>query len=159
VAFARKDFIHKLTKRLVCDNQTNAIAIEDLNIKGMIKNRKLARSITDAGWGMFASILKQKAVKFGTEILTVDRFAPTSKLCTCGYKNMNLKLSQREWSCPSCGSLHDRDILAALNIKSFALKNRDGEARIQARGDFVNPSANLVGVSETRSTSTELTCR
>lgn len=116
----RKDFLHKLTSRLVRENQTNAFAIEDLAVANMTQSRRFARSISDAGWGEFRRQLEYKAERAGKTVLVIGRFEPSSKACTCGIVNKELKLSDRVWSC-SCGLVHDRDLLAANNIKSFAL--------------------------------------
>ena len=117
----RKDFLHKLSSKLISENQT--IALETLAVKNMVKNHNLAQSISDASWSTFVSMLEYKAEWNGKNILRIGRFAPSSKTCSCGVINKDLKLSDREWTCKSCGTTHDRDILAACNIKSFALKN------------------------------------
>lgn len=119
-ANCRKDFLHKLTTRLVRDNQTDSFAIEDLAVSNMVKNRRLARSISDVGWGEFRSQLEYKAERAGKNVLVIGRFEPSSKTCTCGKVNKDLKLKDRVWEC-ECGLSHDRDLLAAQNIKSFAL--------------------------------------
>ena len=122
VANQRKDFLHKASSKLISENQT--ICIEDLNISGMLKNHCLAKSISDVSWGEFVRQLEYKAEWYGKNILKIGRFDPSSKLCSeCGYINKELKLSDRRWTCPACGSVLDRDISAAVNIKSFALKN------------------------------------
>ena len=122
VANQRHDFQHKLSLKLVSENQ--AIAIEDLNIKGMLKNHCLARSISDAAWSSFIGKLYYKAEWFGKTILKIGRFEPSSKTChICGYYKKDLTLDIREWICPNCNAHHDRDINAAINIKNFALKN------------------------------------
>lgn len=122
VANQRLDFLHKVSTKLIRDNQT--IALETLNIKGMVKNHNLAQSITDVSWGMFTRILEYKAEWHGTNIIRIGTFEPSSKTCSCcGYINKELKLSDREWKCNGCGTIHDRDINAALNIKNFALRN------------------------------------
>lgn len=122
VANQRLDFLHKVSTKLIRDNQT--IALETLNIKGMVKNHNLAQSITDVSWGMFTRILEYKAEWYGTNIIRIGTFEPSSKTCSCcGYINKELKLSDREWKCNGCGTIHDRDINAALNIKNFALRN------------------------------------
>jgi putative transposase len=116
----RNDFQHKLSKKLVCENQ--AIALETLKVCNMIKNHCLAQSISDAGWSSFVTKLEYKAEWSGKTILRIGTFAPSSKLCSvCGYHNSNLTLAVREWQCPTCNTLHDRDINAAINIKKFAL--------------------------------------
>lgn len=119
VANQRKDMHHKLSLKLTCENK--AIALEDLNIKGMVKNHKLAQSISDAGWGQFLSFLEYKGELYGCEIRQIDRFFPSSKRCSnCGYIKEDLTLADREWDCPECSRHHDRDINAALNILNFS---------------------------------------
>lgn len=116
----RHDFQHKLSRKLIDENQ--AIALETLNVKGMEKNHHLAQSIVDAAWSSFVLKLEYKAEWYGKTILRIGRFEPSSKKCSvCGYKNGELKLGDREWKCPECNTLHDRDINAAINIKKFAL--------------------------------------
>jgi putative transposase len=123
VAEQRKDYIHKLSSRVVSDSQ--AIILEDLNIKGMVKNRHLSKSISDVSWGMFTEQLKYKADWFGRDILKVNRFYPSSKTCNvCGYIKADLKLSDREWTCPDCNTIHDRDINASINLFLEGLKVR-----------------------------------
>lgn len=87
----------------------------------MVKNHKLAQAISDCGWRQFRSMLEYKAEWYGRKVYICGRFEPSSKTCTCGHINNELKLSMREWTCPKCGVPHDRDILAANNIKIFAL--------------------------------------
>lgn len=121
----RKDFLHKLTTNIIKNHDT--IFVEDLNIKGMVKNHKLARAISDASWSEFFRQLNYKSEWNGNNLIKIGRFEPSSKLCTCGYINNNLTLNDREWECPSCKSKHDRDILAANNIKRMGLiKTRQG---------------------------------
>lgn len=111
----RTDFFHKLSFKLVDENQ--AIYLEDLNVKGMMRNRCLSKSVADVSWSEFTRQLKYKALWRDKKIVQIGRFEPSSKLCcTCGQVNDELKLSQREWICKNCGSLHDRDINAAKNI-------------------------------------------
>lgn len=128
----RSDFLHKLSTKLIRENQ--AVCIEDLNVSGMLRNHKLAQAISDCSWRQFRTMLEYKAEWYGREVYTCGRFEPSSKTCTCGYINNELKLSMREWTCPECGTLHDRDILAANNIKTFAL-TRAGIAQCNASGD------------------------
>jgi putative transposase len=120
VANQRNDFLHKLTTKLVRENQTNSFAIEDLAVKNMMQNHRLARSISDVGWGTFRTMLQYKADRTGKNVLVIGRFEPSSKLCPCGKVNSALKLSDRTWTC-GCGKTHDRDVLAANNIKRMAL--------------------------------------
>lgn len=116
IANQRRDALHKLTTELVREHDT--ICIEDLSPKNMVKNRCLAKSISDASWCEFRRQLRYKSEWCGKQLIVVDRFFPSSKLCSnCGKKNEKVKdLSVREWVCPSCGALHDRDINAANNI-------------------------------------------
>lgn len=112
---ARADFLHKTTTRLVRDH--DVIVIEDLNVRGMVRNRHLARAISDCGWGEFRRLLEYKCERFGRRLVVIDRWHPTSKTCSaCGHLLAELSLSTRHWTCPSCGIRHDRDINAAKNI-------------------------------------------
>ena len=120
IADARKDFLHKLTIRLVRENQT--IAVEDLALKNMVKNRKLALSITDASWGELVRQLEYKCDWYGRTLVKIDRWFPSSKRCgKCGHIVEKLPLNIREWDCPNCGAHHDRDINAAQNILAAGL--------------------------------------
>lgn len=122
IAHRRNDFLHKLTHRLTRESQASCICVEDLNIKGMVKNHHLAYSIEDAGLGEFYRQLSYKSDWYGVGYRVIDRFAPSSKLChVCGYKKTDLKLSIRQWTCPECGTNHDRDVNAAINIKHIGL--------------------------------------
>jgi len=142
VANQRKDFLHKTSSKLISDNQT--ICIEDLNIKGMLANHKLALSISDCGWSMFVDMLEYKAEWYGKNILKIGRFEPSSKLCSCcGSINKELTLKDREWTCSNCNTLLDRDVNASINIKNFALKNNlSVERRLKNRNELPT----LVGV-------------
>jgi putative transposase len=120
----RNNFQHQLSFRLISENQ--AIALETLNVKGMVKNHCLAQSISDASWSSFVTKLEYKAEWLGKTILRIGRFEPSSKLCNvCGYHNSNLTLDVREWTCPVCKTKHDRDINAAINIKKFSLQDQN----------------------------------
>lgn len=117
----RKDFQHKVSTRIVSENQV--IISEDLNVKGMLKNHKLAKSIQDASFGSFCNMIKYKAEQNHKVYLKIDRFFPSSKLCHhCGFKYKGLKLDERFWICPHCGKYLDRDENAAINILNEGLK-------------------------------------
>lgn len=118
IANQRLDFTHKLSRQLVESNQL--IAVEDLNIKGMVKNHSLAKSISDAGWSEFVRQLNYKGQWYGCHIEQIDRFFPSSKRCVhCGFVNQDLQLSDRHWICPECGTVLDRDVNAAQNILNW----------------------------------------
>jgi putative transposase len=133
------DFLHKLSTRLVRENQS--ICLEDLNIKEMMKNHCLTRSISSASWNKFVNMLQYKSEWYGSNIIQIGRFDLSSKLCSCGVINHDLQLKDRSWTCKECGKLHDRDVLAANNIKDFAfhkqnlIQYRVGLTRINAQGD------------------------
>lgn len=119
IADRRRDFLHKLSTRLVRENQ--AIAVEDLTVRNMVKNRKLARAISDASWRELRSMLEYKAAWYGRELVAVDRWFPSSKLCSaCGTLQERMPLSVREWTC-ACGAVHDRDVNAAKNVLAAGL--------------------------------------
>ena len=136
----RNDFLHKVSKKLISDNQT--IAIENLNVKGMVKNHKLAQAIQDVSWGRFETFLNYKSEWYGSNIIQCGRFEPSSKMCNCGTINKELKLSDRSWTCKKCNETHDRDKLAAKNIKKFALRNYVSGTDTQNRNELPT----LVGV-------------
>jgi putative transposase len=120
----RNNFQHQISSKLISENQ--AIALETLNVKGMVKNHCLAQSISDAGWSSFVTKLEYKAEWFGKTILKVGIFEPSSKICNvCGYYNSSLTLKDREWVCSDCKTKHDRDINAAINIKKFSLQDQN----------------------------------
>jgi len=119
----RTNFLHQVTSRIVRENQT--IIIEDLNVDGMLKNHCLAKHISSASWSEFFRQLEYKCEWQGKNLIRIGRFEPSSKLCTCGYKNDALTLSDRSWTCPKCGTTHDRDLLAAQNIKRFGLQHQN----------------------------------
>ena len=113
------DWSHKLTTRLCRENQ--AIAIEDLNVKGMLRNHKLALAISDIGWYRIRSQIAYKAQRYNTLVVIADRWYPSSKLCTvCGTKREGMTLAIRDWTCEHCGVHHDRDVNAANNLKRLA---------------------------------------
>ena len=113
----RQDFLHRASTRLVREN--DIIVIEDLHVAGMVRNRRLARAISDCGWGEFRRQLEYKCQRYGRELVVIDRWYPSSKTCSaCGHLLAELSLSTRHWTCPSCRARHDRDINAAQNIRA-----------------------------------------
>lgn len=152
----RSDFLHKLSTKLI--RHFDLVSIEDRNVKGLART-KLAKSVLDAGWGMFRSMLTYKADRNNSYLITIGRFYPSSKLCgTCGAINADRTLSDREWTC-ACGVYHDRDLNAARNI------DREGKRRFEqlvaagyaetenACGDLLRPIERLARVDETGSPS------
>ncbi|WOX26474.1 RNA-guided endonuclease TnpB family protein [Streptomyces solicathayae] len=120
IADRRRDTLHKLTTRLVRENQT--LVIEDLTVRNMVKNHTLARAISDASWREFRSLLEYKAAWYGREVIAVDRFFPSSRLCShCGALRERMPLSVRTWTCDGCGTVHDRDVNAAKNLLAAGL--------------------------------------
>ncbi|WLW54430.1 RNA-guided endonuclease InsQ/TnpB family protein [Streptomyces sp. YU58] len=118
VTDARKEFHHQLSTRLISENQ--GIAVEDLTVKGLART-KLAKSVHDAGWTAFVNMLEYKAARYGRTLIKIGRFEPTSQTCsTCGVKDGPKPLNIREWTCTACGTLHDRDHNAALNVQQAA---------------------------------------
>lgn len=121
IARCRENFLHKLSRKIVNENQI--IAVENLNIKGMVKNHNLAKAISDVGWGMFCTMLKYKAESEGKQYIEIDRWFPSSKTChVCLNRVDNLTLDIRAWACKHCGTHHDRDVNAAINIRNEALR-------------------------------------
>ncbi|NET47140.1 RNA-guided endonuclease TnpB family protein [Okeania sp. SIO2B3] len=133
----RTDFLHKLSTEIIRENQT--IILEDLNVSGMIKNRKLSRVISDLGWRQFRTLLEGKAEKYGRDFRVISRWEPTSQVCSnCGFKGGKLDLQVREWECLNCGAKHDRDENAAINIlvaggQSETLNGRGGKRKTTAK--------------------------
>lgn len=119
----RNNFLHHVVNNILGENQT--VVIEDLNVEGMMKNHKLANSIASASWSEFFRILSYKSEWKGVNLIRIGRFEPSSKMCECGYIHRDLKLSDRVWNCPSCGSVNDRYLLAARNIKKFGLEKQN----------------------------------
>src|SRR5699024_2986669 len=116
----RNDFLHKLSSKITDENQV--ICIEDLNVKGMVKNRKLSKSISDVSWSEFVRQLTYKSDWKGRTLVKVDRFYPSSQICSsCQINDGKKELNIREWTCNNCGTTHDRDINASINIKTEGL--------------------------------------
>ena len=135
IADRRRAFLHELSSRIVGENQ--AVAIEDLNVSGMLRNHSLARSISDASWSELFRMLEYKCERNGVHFMKCNRWEPTSKTCSeCGHKMETMPLSVREWACPECGCIHDRDVNAAINILSAASVEygRGGTVRLGALG-------------------------
>jgi putative transposase len=131
IADRRRDVLHKLSTKLVHENQV--ICIEDLSVRNMVKNHSLARAISDASWSELRRQLEYKAAWYGRTVVAIDRFYPSSKTCSgCGAIVEKLPLGVREWTCP-CGSVHDRDVNAAVNIRALGLS-------VLACGDGVRPA-------------------
>jgi putative transposase len=128
----RADNLHKLSTRIIRESQ--AVIIEDLSVRNMVRNHSLARAISDASWSEFRSMLEYKADWYGRTVIAVDRFYPSSKTCSaCGVIAAKLPLDAREWECASCGTAHDRDVNAAKNVRAAGLA-------VLACGDGVRPS-------------------
>jgi putative transposase len=120
IADRRRDFLHQLSTRLVRENQT--VVIEDLTVRTMVKNRSLARAISDASWRQLRSMLEYKADWYGRTLVVVDRWFPSTKLCSaCGHRAAAMPLGVRAWTCGGCGAVHDRDVNAAKNLLAAGL--------------------------------------
>lgn len=137
IANSRADYLHKCSISLV--RRYDTICIEDLNVKGMERNHRLAKSVTDASWGAFVSMLTYKAERNGKKVVKIDRFFPSSQTCNvCGYINKQTKdLSVREWECPVCHTHHNRDVNAAINILRFGLNHTSAGAVDYTGGEEV----------------------
>ena len=119
-AFRRRDFQHKLTTRLIRENQV--ACVESLAVKNLRQNHQVAKAIADVGWGELIRQLEYKAAWYGHTLVAIDRFFPSSKRCSaCEYLLDDLDLDVRQWTCPHCGTVHDRDTNAAVNIKAEGL--------------------------------------
>jgi putative transposase len=121
VSNSRQDFLHKLSRKLV--NESQVIVVENLNVKGMVRNRKLSKSISDVGWGMFVNFIDYKLKAKGGQLVEIGRFFPSSKTCSCcGHIVDELPLDIREWDCPACKNHHDRDANASKNIRAEGIR-------------------------------------
>jgi putative transposase len=155
VASSRRDYLHKLSRSLVNENQV--IALETLNVKGMTKNHNLAKSISDAGWSTLVNFIEYKSARLGKAVVKIDRWYPSSKSCSeCGCIIDKMPLDIRSWTCTHCGARHDRDVNAAINIRAEGLRILAGGTPATASGGNVshgkrrNPHVRAVAV-ESRS--------
>lgn len=140
VSNSRLDFLHKLSYKLVSDSQ--AVIVENLHVKGMVCNHKLAKAISDVGWGTFTNFLAYKLARIGAKLVEIDRWFPSSKLCSnCFYQIGEMPLDVREWTCPHCNTYHDRDANAAQNIRTEGIRiiKAEGSA-VSAVGGEVSPN-------------------
>jgi len=138
ISNARNDFLHKLSKTIIGENQV--VVVEDINVKGLLKTR-LSKSISDSGWSKFLTYLKYKADWYGRTFIQVGRFFPSSKLChRCRYKNEDLALNDRMWCCPACGETHNRDVNASKNLYFVGLGRPEVTPVEQALVDDRSPN-------------------
>jgi putative transposase len=140
VSNVRQDYLHKLSRKIVDNNQV--VVVENLNVKGMVRNHKLAKAISDTGWGTFVNFLSYKLERSGGKIREINRWFPSSKLCSnCHYQISELPLDVRSWTCPSCGTHHDRDGNAAMNIRAEGIRmlSSSGTGEANANGEDVRP--------------------
>jgi putative transposase len=143
VRAARTDFLHRTSTSLVRDH--DVIVLEDLAVKNMVRNRTLAKAISDCGWGTFRVMIEYKAARYGRRVITVDRWYPSSKTCSaCGYRLADLSLKTRTWQCPSCGTRHDRDHNAAKNILAAGLAVAGGNPGHACGADVRHPGSSRV---------------
>ena len=145
---SRLDNLHKISTEII--RGYDIICLEDLNVKGMIKNPKLSKHIADASWGKFVELLTYKAEWNERKLVKIDRFFPSSKACNhCGYIHQGLKLSDRKWTCNGCGKVNDRDLNTAKNILSEGLKIISAGTVDYKRGDKIRPTLNVGTINET----------
>jgi putative transposase len=139
VSNSRQDFLHKLSYKLVSDSQ--AVIVENLYVKGMVRNHNLAKAISDCGWGTFTNFLAYKLERKGGKLVEIDRWFPSSKLCSsCYYQIDEMPLDLREWTCPHCGTHHDRDGNAAINIRTEGIRMLKAEgSAVSAVGGEIRP--------------------
>jgi putative transposase len=148
IADTRKDFLHKLSTKVIRENQT--VALEDLNTSGMVKNRKLARAISDLGWRIFRDMLTAKSEKYGRDLRIIDRWFASSQKCSCcGARGGKKELDVREWECLFCGVIHDRDLNASKNILNVAVGHTETQ---NGRGEKVRVSEKKPHLSESSTT-------
>ncbi|MGB8689518.1 MAG: RNA-guided endonuclease TnpB family protein [Microcoleus sp.] len=136
----RQDYLHKLSRKIADNNQV--VVVENLNVKGMVRNHKLAHAISDTGWGTFVNFLNYKLERSGGKLVEIDRWFPSSKLCSnCHYQISELPLDVRTWVCRQCGTHHDRDGNAAMNIRAEGIRmlSSSGTGEANANGEDVRP--------------------
>ncbi|MEI1373998.1 RNA-guided endonuclease TnpB family protein [Nostoc sp. UHCC 0926] len=140
ISNSRQDFLHKLSHKLVSDSQ--AVIVENLHVKGMVRNHNLAKAISDCGWGTFTNFLAYKLERNGGKLVEIDRWFPSSKLCSnCFYQIGELSLDVREWTCPNCGTHHDRDGNSSANIRAEGIRMIKAEgSAVSAVGGEVSPN-------------------
>ena len=139
ISNSRQDFLHKLSYKLVSDSL--AVIVENLDVKGMVRNHKLAKAISDVGWGIFTNFLAYKLKCKGAKLVEIDRWFPSSKLCSnCLHQVSEMPLDVREWTCPHCGTHHDREGNAAINIRAEGIRMLKAEgSAVSALGGEVRP--------------------
>ena len=136
VGAKRLDFLHKLGTQFIRENQT--VVLEDLNVSGMLKNHCLAKSISDAGWRMFRTLLEYKAERYGRQLRVISRWEPTSQRCSeCGHQDGKKPLSVRIWTCAACGSAHGRDSNAARNILAACPAERLNACGVKSKSSLL----------------------
>lgn len=141
----RTDFLHKISRNIINENQVGSISIENLNIKGMTSNKKLSIHIIDSSWSKFFELLTYKSTDIGIEVNKVDRYFASSKTCsTCNYKLDKLSLGVRNWTCPVCNTEHDRDINSAINLRDYNINNK-----INSKTDVLGTRTYVKSSSET----------
>jgi putative transposase len=139
ISNSRQDFLHKLSYKLVSDSL--AVIVENLHVKGMVRNHNLAKAISDVGWGTFTNFLAYKLERNGGKLIEIDRWFPSSKLCSnCFYQIGEMSLEVREWTCPHCNTHHDRDGNAAINIRAEGIRMLKAEgSAVSAVGGEIRP--------------------
>jgi putative transposase len=144
VSNSRQDFLHKLSRKLVNENQV--VVVENIHVKGMVRNHNLAKAISDAGWGTFTNFIAYKLEQKGGKLVEIDRWFPSSKVCSnCYYQIAELPLDIREWTCPHCDTHHDRDGNAATNIRAEGIRMlRQAQQQLKADGTAVSANGGEV---------------
>lgn len=139
ISNSRQDFLHKLSYKLVSDSL--AVIVENLHVKGMVRNHNLAKAISDVGWGIFTNFLAYKLKRKGAKLVEIDRWFPSSKLCSnCFHHVSEMPFDVREWTCPHCGTHHDREGSAAINIRAEGIRMLKAEgSAVSALGGEVRP--------------------